>query len=867
MNNTSVTAGFTDGNTLQLRFELGQIEDASLTDVIPLSGSINPDSGWIWDNGWVGRVQLDGTHYMGLDAYLASDIDDLFDAPDGASDPRAATVDNLSDWTIELNGSEVTIDQLSRKSNILDNATVGWGQYEFRTAQNLFFDLDQTLSAGDILTISFDDADFDTITVTYDPSSVISEAIHVNLTGFDPDDPVKTAYLSSWNGWSVDNQTTVAQVYDAPLTYRVIDADTETVVLSGQTELATPASQNSDFDRNFSLTDVWEMDLSSVTQSGSFYVEVDTIGRSQTFEIANDVWHDIFEVSLSGFYHQRSGIALEAQYTDWTQDRSLHPDDGFVTVYASTLKISDTNEGYDGSKPDQFGPLVAGATEEILPDAWGGWHDAGDWDRRTQHLEASRKLIDLVEIAPEFAADFTALIPENTNNLPDILDEALWNMDFFARLQTAEGGVRGGIEGDAYRGYGANSTIEEHTLYAYAPDVWTTWEFAASAAKLSRVIDSYDSAAAATWLERAERAMDWAEARVPSDIDITQQTSRNLAAAELYATTQNSDWHDLFLATSSHAGEPRSLAWNEYQYEAAITYSRLDEELTDAQTAARTLATLTDRADFLLTQGSNGGFGSLIDPYAPYGWGNTASQVNYSTDFMVATHNLTGEQKYLDAIYSDVQYLLGANPQNLVYMTGIDGVRSPEIILNTDADSGHGGTPPPGITIYGDYALHDYGFNDAYNTMWNDIFPNPYLAPVHESFQGYFLFVPSTEYTVQQGITDTTYVTGYLASLAGADDNGIEEVISDFVKGETKINLETLTDSAYYIALNVGNQSAREVHCYDERLTDRFIFEATQFGDDVQITMRDGLDDATPEVITTIENISLSTLDLTDFSF
>lgn len=764
MRNTTITTGFTDPDTLQLRFELGTITDAVATDRIPAFDSL--DQGWIWRDGWVGRVQLSGETFMPLDVYNASVLDPLFDAPGGETVDRMATIDTIGMWSVSVNGVGVGVGGLSRKANILDTATVGWGEFEFRTVQNVFLDLEVPLTAGDRIEIAFADARFDPVTVTYAPAEVLSEAIHITLTGYDPQDSRKVAYLSSWNGWSPQEQATVAQVYGGPLGFRVVDAATGAVALTGQTTLGTPAGQATDLERSFSLNDVWEMDLSGVTTAGRYYIEVDGVGRSNDFDVADDVWSDVFATSFSGFYHQRSGIALEAEYTDWTRDRSLHPDDGNVVVYATTLAITDTNEGYDGSKPDQFGPLVAAATEEILPDAWGGWHDAGDWDRRTQHLEAARKLIDLVEIETDWAESVEAQIPENTNGLPDLLDEALWGLDFFARLQGADGGVRGGIEGDDYRGYGANSAEEVHPLYAYAPDTWTSWEFAASAAKMSRVIAQYDADAAALWLGRAERAMDWAEARVPADMDPDQTTSRNLAAVELYATTGDDKWHDLFLQTSSFRTADARLDWNEYQYEATIAYSRLDPALTDDTVADRAFVALRSQADFLLDQGSTGAFGMLADPYAPYGWGNTASQPANASDFMVALHHLTSEQRYLDAILGDVQYGLGANPMNMAFLTGLDGVRSPEIVLSADADS-MGGTPPPGITLYGDYNVYDYGFYAGYETMWDDLFPNPYESPVHESFQGYYLFVPSAEYTVQQGIADMTYVTGYLAAQAG----------------------------------------------------------------------------------------------------
>lgn len=769
MSSTVITASFVAPDVIQLRLELGAVLPATLQPVVPDGLTGDPDHGWVWqDGGWIGRVI--GDSFMPVDGYAPSVIDDLFDRP--TADAATAPADDPARWSVTVNGRAVDLAGLSRKAMILDTAEVQWGAYRFSTAQSVFLALDAPLATGVRLTIGFDDPDFAPVTVTYDPARVVSEAIHVNLTGFDPDDPLKVAYLSSWNGWAADPSApgggmAVGQVYDGPLDWAVIDLGTGATVLTGQTSLVAPATQpTTTSGQNFAGTDVWAMDLSALSTPGRYAVVVEGVGRSQAFTVSDDHWGDLFQTSFSGFYHQRSGIALEAPFTDWLRGRALHPDDGRVTVYATTTRLMDTDEGYDNSLPDQFAPLVASATSEVLPDAWGGWHDAGDWDRRTQHMEAARALIDLVEMQPDWARATDGRLPESGDRIPDLLDEALWGLSVFARLQTADGSVRGGIEAASYRGYGAASFDEELTLFAYAPDTWSSWEFAASAAKAARALAPYDPGLSAEWLERAERAMDWAEARVPTgaEYDATLQTLRNLAALELYAATGQSVWHDLYLATSNYAAPDTPVEWYERQFEAARLYSRLDPALTRDDVAARSFAAVAAQAQFLLDQGRGSGFGAIMDPYAPYGWGLTAQQPLNAAEFMVFMHHMTGDDAWLTAILSDVQYGLGANPQNMVYMTGLDGLRGPELILNADADA-MGGRPPPGITIYGDYSIFDYGRAWFHDVMANDAWPDPYVTPIHESHQGFWGFVPSTEYTVQQGITDMTVVTGYLAAL------------------------------------------------------------------------------------------------------
>ncbi len=764
MPTTTVTPSFTSATTIQLRFELGEVVDTLQTTNVPQGVTPN-DQGYVWqDGGWIGRIAGDGAYFMGFDQLNESDIADLF-APRSVAGVQRAPVDDPSDWTVTVNGEPVEIFSISRKSNIADTAETGWFIFDFTTIENVFLDLAIPLEEGDRIEIAFDDPQFETVETAFTPDKTISEAIHVNLTGFDPDDQAKTAYLSSWNGWDARAQDAVSQSYQPGTGFSVVNADTGKTVYAGQIELAQAASDPTGFSRNHQDADLYRMDFSELGAKGNFYIAVDGVGISQTFSVGDDHWGELFETSFSGFYHQRSGIALEQPYTDWVRPRSLHPDDG-VEVLETTLKISDTSEGYDSSKPDPFRSFEQTATGAVVEDVWGGWHDAGDWDRRPQHLEAARKLIELVELKPKFAEATDGSIPEQGGDIPDLLDEAIWGMEVFRRLQTEDGGVRGGIESASHPQYGDGSWGESLNVYAYAPDVWTSWEYAAAAAKLANTLKKYDADAAAGWLSSAREAMEWAEARLPGSPEPDENNARNLAAAELFNATGEARWNDLFIETTSYANGARVANYRDEQYEAAFVYARTEQPGADAQIQAHALEAFISYGDLLQSIGSNSGFDYLTNPYAPYGWGNTAPQPNYSADIILRLHALTGDDSLLEIVQKDVQYALGANPLNMVYMTGIDGVRSPREILNTDADT-LGKGPPPGITLFGDYSIFDYGRGFYHDIMDKAVWPSYYDTPISESFNAFSVFVPSTEYTVQQGITDMTYVTGYLAAENG----------------------------------------------------------------------------------------------------
>lgn len=384
-----------------------------------------------------------GEYFMPFDIFEASSLADLFVTANG---PGSAFADRVSSWSIAIDGQPVSIEKLSRKASIMDMAQIRdnpllasdfqEGAYNsntaYKTVQNVFIKLSAPIPEGAAISIDLNDPDFATVHVTFSPDSIISEAIHVNLTGFDPDDIVKFATLSSWNGVLVAQNsamTSNAQLYDGAPTYKIIDILTNTIVKTGTAFLVQTYDPSSNV-ANREGTEVWKMDFSEITDKGTYAVLVDGIGISQSFTISDDHWAEIFDVALSGFYHQRSGIALEAEYTSWTRPASLHTEGGTkVTVYQSTYAPNVSRDN-DPDLPSRFSELVSHATTTVLEDAGGGWHDAGDWDRRIQHVEAARKLIEIAELSPDFAKNRQASIPENANGIPDVVDEAMWTLDF-----------------------------------------------------------------------------------------------------------------------------------------------------------------------------------------------------------------------------------------------------------------------------------------------------------------------------------------------------------------------------------------------------------------------------------------------------
>jgi len=265
-------------------------------------------------------------------------------------------------------------------------------------------------------------------------------------------------------------------------------------------------------------------------------------------------------------------------------------------VMVTTLSLADVYRTTGGRPKDALGRLVAAATDEVLPFAWQDWTTAADWAYRTPDLRGLRRVLDRMLITCVLDAE-GPVRDRWAKAFRAGLDVALGTLEFFTRLRTPDGGVRGGVMHDPNPGFFAGILLKAQTYYAYAPDVWSTWEYAATAAQMSRVLAVHDGAAAALWLARATQAMDWAEARVLPQMDTAHLTARNLAAAQLFAATRDARWHQLFVQTSCYSAAASRPAWDGYQYEAAATYCDLDAAVTDPALVCRARATLSQQGE------------------------------------------------------------------------------------------------------------------------------------------------------------------------------------------------------------------------------------------------------------------------------
>ena len=266
--------------------------------------------------------------------------------------------------------------------------------------------------------------------------------------------------------------------------------------------------------------------------------------------------------ALQFFYIQRSGIAIDG---DLVGDEYARP--------AGHLGVA-PNQG------DTDVPCQPGVCDYRL-DVRGGWYDAGDHGKyvvnggiATYQLLSTFERTKTAPSAGGGAAlgDGTLRVPERGNGVPDILDEARWELEFLLRMQVPAGKPLAGmahhkIHDRNWTGLPLQPEDDPQPRELHPPSTAATLNLAAAAAQCARLFAPYDAAfadqaagprpAPRTRRPRRNPAVyadpnDGNGGGAYSDNDVSDEFY--WAAAELYLTTGEAAYLADLTASPHHTG-------------------------------------------------------------------------------------------------------------------------------------------------------------------------------------------------------------------------------------------------------------------------------------------------------------------------
>jgi len=333
------------------------------------------------------------------------------------------------------------------------------------------------------------------------------------------------------------------------------------------------------------------------------------------------------------------------------------------------------------------------------PNAIGGHSDALDWDRHLGHVVNVYDLL-LAYILSDGALDDDDLrIGESGNGIPDILDEARNEVDFWLNLR-----YRGGYS------HGVTNPDSDNRLYQAGNTVMAAWANALNSAMMSysfQIAGLGDLASA--YQDSAIIAYNYADASPDPMLDETVQGIRGrdfkmMAAAFLYNITGDTQYEDIFknesvISTPTsmiHQRGSHNQLWGVAAYlltKQPVHYSDLFENMKSAIIAEAK----SHEADFVNKRPSRRG-------YAPE---QAHWQTNQDMHRTILAHAVTESETekadFLDALFLEADWGLGRNPLNKIQMTTatteLAELRSFENIYTSGRDDGSPGLHP-GHTPY-----------------------------------------------------------------------------------------------------------------------------------------------------------------------
>ena len=539
----------------------------------------------------------------------------------------------------------------------------------------------------------------------------------------------------------------------------------------------------------FTGEEVLELDYSSFNIPGKYYFYVDLIGRSMDFVIGSEALNEAFYIHARGLYHKRCGIAKAQPFTAWTSQachtsvvRGRFP--GNAGHYRKSRKTR--NYGFFDIKNKPLEVKVFDLIKEYqiykneTLTAPGGWHDAADYDRRPYHLKIVNDLATVYLMKSENFIDGQLNIPESTNGIPDILDEAAWGLKHLLAVQDKNGGVGTWFETTGHPGPGEGIPDKDKRIYyVSAPSRNGTLEYISAATTLALALkkadalqeaEKYLASAKKAWLfvmNPRNRLVSWfrLKNRMIFYCEEPYLNAENLlkAGANLYILTGEKAYIDPVLNEYKRLKETFRKDFWSWSVLSLMTLELLPvKELEDFRKEYRTVI-LKNAEKMLLEQENAYPYRTLWYAYNA-GWVHAMSWGNYHplrrAITLIAAHKLTGEEKFLQGAYLANDFHNGANALGRSMTSGLGKVY-PAAFLDLVSYADNAGEFVPGITPYG----NTFGLDrNAVKMVYKE---NADKLPIFRRYVNLeFLSVPSSEYSVWETIAPAAVTTGYLLEKA-----------------------------------------------------------------------------------------------------
>ena len=418
---------------------------------------------------------------------------------------------------------------------------------------------------------------------------------------------------------------------------------------------------------------VQRVDFSDLRTPGLYSLKVGGETIRADLKIVDDTYENLVKASIKFFYYQRASMALEEQYAGQWKRAAGHMDTQ-VHLHSST-----------------------GASGTISSPK--GWYDAGDYGKYIVNSGISTyTLLSLYEHFPSYFDQLKWDIPAD-GSLPDLLAEIKYNLDWMLTMQANDGGVYHKLTTLKFSGMVMPSE-DNAARYAIGKGTAASFDFAAVMATASRVYKKFDESYANQCLQAAELAYAWGLANPnarfsnPSDVNTGEYGDGNFSDEKQFAASE------LFITTGKEeyklSGVSKSLpSWADVSGLATYGKATHVAEFGDYGSAAKD--SLLKVADGYANR-VNTGFGVVMGS-GDFVWGSNAVAANQGI-WLLHAYYLSGDEKYYKAAVMVLDYLMGKNPLDRSFVTGL-GTKTSKRPHHRPSQADDVSAPIPGMLVGG----------------------------------------------------------------------------------------------------------------------------------------------------------------------
>ena len=586
----------------------------------------------------------------------------------------------------------------------------------------LFLQLPQPMKQGRTYTVTIPKgigSDKETATVSFDIWNAQSEAIHVNILGYSPAEALHAADLYQWLG---DGGQRDYKSWEGRKVW-LYQVNTKKKQSAGTVKFwkQAAAAEKEAGGKNLIGTDAWNIDFKAV-KPGCYRLVVEDVGCSMDFEIGSEVYYEPYRYSVRGYYYMRLGEPIDPEHV-WPVPRQPQfipeTDPKGFTVYKTDFHP--WSQGWRELRMDvwdepHFKPLKASVFwQHRLPgnpvntEVKGGHSDAFDWDRHLAHVSNIYDMLLPYILTNGRLTEDALGIRESGNGIPDLIDEARNEVDFFLSIR----------DGEAYSQGVTNPCADWSVMFQAGCTTMAAWANAANCAVLGEAfrLQKNDSLRQ-YYTDEAIKAFRFASKQENQQLDDMQDIGsmqmrgrdfRQLAAAFLYNLTGDEQWEKI-MAEESMIKDGKSLLFNKgrqgffgigvtNQYDArAIPFCQLW-----AAAAYITCPHPRHYADLyqnlkasINAQAEEYNIGHVAERPSRRAANDSRWQVSQNLQLVMLAHYIADKprKKQLEQVmYTEAGWALGRNPGNIVEMTGL-GERHITDVYTTGRNDGEPGTHP-----------------------------------------------------------------------------------------------------------------------------------------------------------------------------